>query len=370
MVDHAMNAPLVSVIILNYNGMQYIERCLKSVLVRANTRYPNFEVVLVDNSSTDGSLEYVSKKFGHNPRLKIIVNNKNYGFAKGNNIGVRHVNPSAKYIVFLNNDTEVDPKWLIELVKVMETDPTIGASQCKLLKMHDRKRIDQAHIFIDFLGYDNYSYGEGENENRYNCVQETFSASGAAFTIRSNIVNEVSINGDLFDPNYFVYYEETDLCWRIRLRNYKIVYIPFSIVYHARGQTTRLRGLSPHLVFHYTKNRIMSLIKNYDMKNILKYIPTLLFLEVIRAVVTLRRRSDHSLATLKGILWVAKNFTKIWKKRLFVQYHVRRDLDSHIMKYIAKPNILSLYRNFKKFYAIKQANEASHTTNPFFRKQL
>ena len=120
--------PLVSVIILNYNGMEFVESCLESVL---STDYPDFEVLFIDNASIDGSLEYVEDKFGRNTRIKIVANEKNYGFAEGNNIGFKHT--EGEYVVFLNIDTDVEPDWLSELVKVFEADPTIGAVQSKLL---------------------------------------------------------------------------------------------------------------------------------------------------------------------------------------------------------------------------------------------
>ncbi|MEM3833375.1 MAG: glycosyltransferase family 2 protein [Thermoprotei archaeon] len=129
--------PLVSVIILNYNGLKYIDKCLKSVLC---TDYPNFEVIFVDNASTDESCEYLERRYSFNPRTKIVKNPENYGFAKGNDVGANHA--SGKYIVFLNVDTKVDPAWLTKLVSTLELDTSIGAAQAKLLRMDDPGRLD------------------------------------------------------------------------------------------------------------------------------------------------------------------------------------------------------------------------------------
>jgi len=126
-----MNWPFVSVVILNYNGKKYLERCLKSVL---NSNYPDLEVLLADNGSNDGSMEYATENFSHDHRLKIISNGENLGVAEGFNTDVYHAR--GKYIVFQENDIEVDHGWLGELIRVMESDPMIGAVQGKGIQIH------------------------------------------------------------------------------------------------------------------------------------------------------------------------------------------------------------------------------------------
>ncbi len=122
-----MDKPLVSVIILNYNGIDVVNRCLRSVLL---TNYPCFEVILVDNASTDGSLQYIIDKFGRNERLKIVRSSVNRGFAGGNNLGLNYA--SGSYITLLNNDTEVQSDWLTEAIAVAEHDKRVGVVQSKL----------------------------------------------------------------------------------------------------------------------------------------------------------------------------------------------------------------------------------------------
>ncbi|GFP43541.1 rhamnosyltransferase, partial [Candidatus Hakubella thermalkaliphila] len=171
--------PLVSVVILNYNGMKYINQCLESVL---STDYPNFEVIFVDNSSTDGSLEYVNGRFRGNQCFRIVANSNNYGFAEGNNVGVRH--SMGTYIVFLNIDTEVDPRWLKELITVVESDQTIGAAQCKLLMMHDRRRFDSAGGLLDYCGVEWPKNVRVYDLGQYDDVRDIFYAKGAAMLVR------------------------------------------------------------------------------------------------------------------------------------------------------------------------------------------
>jgi GT2 family glycosyltransferase len=344
MRDNLEKNPLVSIIIVNYNGIKFIERCLSSVL---NSDYPNFEVIFVDNASTDGSYELVKKLFGSDPRLTIIRNNKNLGFTGGNNIGFWYA--KGDYIIFLNNDTEVSQNWLRVLVEIMNSDLRIGAAQCKLLNLYDKRRIDSAGQFIDPLGY-GYPRSYEEDKGQYDNVEEIFYADGATLIVKRPAINQVLLNGLPFDPDYFpIYYEDADLCWRVRLRGYKVILIPTSIVYHARS-AAKLHKLSSYLIFSHVKNRIMTLIKNYGLGNLIKYMPLLLFFETIRAMILLKIKPDHSIAILKAILWNLKNLKKTWKKRLIVQQFIRKVPDSYIMKYMTKFTPVHLYHSFKKYY--------------------
>jgi len=144
----AKELPLVSIIIVNFNDKRHLYRCLSSIL---KSEYPSFEIIVVDNGSTDGSVELVKKLFGNNPRIKLIQNERNLGPAAGRNIGAEVA--KGRYLAFLDNDTEVNPKWLKEAVKVMESDLTIGAAQCKLLLMGHRNRFDYAGDYLSPYGF-------------------------------------------------------------------------------------------------------------------------------------------------------------------------------------------------------------------------
>ena len=188
MSSHPGDWPLVSVVILNYNGRKFVERCLKSVL---NTQYSNFEVIFVDNASTDGSFELVKSLFNLNGRLKIIRNDRNLGFAEGNNVGFTY--SKGNHIVFLNIDTEVDRRWLRELIMVMEYNLKIGATQSKLVKMCDHNQLDSIGQSIVFLGY-GYPIDNGVDKKQFNHVKEIFCADGAAILVRRSAANESLIN--------------------------------------------------------------------------------------------------------------------------------------------------------------------------------
>ncbi len=140
------DTPFVSVIILNFNGAEYLDLCLSSVF---DTKYPNFEVIFVDNASTDSSLEIVQKNFGNDQRLRILKSTRNLGFSGGNNFGFTHAR--GDYIVFLNNDTIADPYWLANLVYAMEKDQTIGLAGSTILSIDGQKLRGAGGLWTDYL---------------------------------------------------------------------------------------------------------------------------------------------------------------------------------------------------------------------------
>ncbi len=253
---------LVSVIILQYNNTILLDRCLKSL---AKTRYKNYEIIIVDNKSSDNSVEFIKKNY---PNLNLIENNQNYGFAKGNNLGVKYAN--GEFIVFLNNDVEVDPDWLGELVKAIRKDKNIVACQPKVLSLRDKHKFEYAGAgggFIDKYGYpicrgrvyDNIE----EDKGQYNDEIDVFWCCGVCMFIRKNIFND--IGG--FDNDFFVYGEEIDLCWRLNLSGYKLKYVPKSVIYHL-GRGTAGEKIKTWYWLH--RNQALLVLKNYSFKTLLR----------------------------------------------------------------------------------------------------
>jgi|WetSurMetagenome_2_1015567.scaffolds.fasta_scaffold138047_1 GT2 family glycosyltransferase len=314
--------PSVSVIILNYNSKKFLEKCLGSVF-RSN--YPDLEVVFVDNASTDGSVDFIKERFGSKSSLIIVQNSENLGFAEGNNAGMRIA--SGEYFVLLNNDTEVDENWLLELVSVMESDCRIGAAQCKLISANERKRLDSAGGFIDRFGF-SIERGAGEEDwGQYDNKDEIFYAKGAGFAVRRCVLNEIGF----LDKDYFLYFEETDLCWRIWLSGYRIVFAPKSVVYHFGFGSILVTKPRKNLTFEYhnTKNQIMTLLKNYELSNLVKYVPAVVFLKALFDFATFR--TDH-FVRVRGILYVIRNADKIWMKRKNIQKNMRRKRDKALFE--------------------------------------
>ncbi len=345
--------PLVSIIILNYNGAGVVDRCVQSVL---DTDYSNFEVIFVDNASVDGSYESVVTKFGKDRRLHFVRNDENKGFAEGNNVGLTYA--KGAYITLLNNDTEVDKDWLSESIKVAESDERIGIIQSKLFFWYNREVLESAGAFIDKCGY-GFERGFVKNKNLYNTVDEVFYANGAAVTIKKKDLEKISPGKiELFDADFFFAYEDVDLSWRMRLSGFKTVIAPRSIVYHRRSTTTsRKRG---RLVFHHCKNRVLTLIKNYNLLNLLKYLPLLIILEIVRASSSLvSGQSDSAFAIVRAFIWNLSNFRQSWNKRLIVQYLVRRMPDQYVTMMMKNVNPASLIYNqrlYQKFSASTGVN--------------
>lgn len=326
--------PLVSIVILNYNGERYLERCLNSVF---SAEYPNFEVIIVDNASTDNSPALFMRLPKREPPLVVIRNPRNLGFAEGNNIGIAVT--GGKYVVLLNNDTEVTPDWLNGLVSELERDSSIGAAQSKLLQMRDKACIDSLGDFIDYFGV-TFQRGYGEiDAGQYDDACEIFSARGAAMIVRKSVIKQIGV----LDPLFFIRCEDIDFSWRIRLRGYRIILVPSSVVYHAGGYATS-EIQSSEVLFHSAKNQFMMLFKNYELRNFIKFNPLFQFFGNIFIDIFRRKRPSDIIARLKAICWILSNFRQIYKNRQLVQKAVRKVPDSQIMNFMAKANHSEYFR--------------------------
>jgi len=187
------NEPLVSVIIVNYNGKNHLENCLKSLM---NIAYKNYEVIIVDNNSTDESIEFVKNCY---PSIIIIKLDRNYGFAEPNNIGAKIA--KGEFLLFLNNDTEVSPNFIEKMVNVLNQDSKIAICQSLLLKPN--QEIDSSGDYVDELGRA-YSSRKKLTE-----VKEILSARGASMMVKKNYFWDL----DGFDEKFFASFEDVDICW-------------------------------------------------------------------------------------------------------------------------------------------------------------
>jgi len=332
-------APPVSIIVINYNGKEFLQQCLSSVL---RSDYHNFETILVDNCSTDRSVELVEKFFESDPRIRMVRNEKNLGPAAGRNKGAKIA--MGKYIAFLDHDTEVEQSWLGEAVRVMECDSAIGAAQCKLLLMDSHNRYDYAGDYLATCGFLIQRVEMGERDDgRLDEIADIFGVKSAGMIIRREVFEEVGG----FDQDYFIYLEETDLCWRVWLKGYRVVYIPRSIVYHAFGRIPKLA--SPYTKFlakyHGTKNYIATLLKNLGTWNLLRILPVHIgFWLGLVIWHILRRRLIDARWIMRGMLWNLTNIKLTWIKRQGIQRHVRKVPDNRIM-----PRVLRK-QSFTYFY--------------------
>ncbi len=255
---------LVSIIILNYNGEKFLENCLESI-VRETSQ--NYEIIVVDNDSPDKSGEKFSKKY---LKCNFILNKNNLGVSEGLNIGIR--NAKGEFIVLLNNDLIVAPRWLDYLFEAYQNKGE-GLYQPKFLKMKDNDIIDSAGNLINIFGF-GFSREKGKKDLlQYNEIEEIGFAAGTCLFCSKEIFDKVG----LFDEKLFAYNEDLDLGWRARLLNYKSFYVPKSIVYHYGSAQWKWSGEKFYLL---ERNRWVVLLSNYEIKTILKLFPSLLIIEI------------------------------------------------------------------------------------------
>jgi len=252
-----MIEPLVSIIILNYNGRDFIEECLGSVLSQT---YKSFEIIVVDNASEDGSREILRERYL--PDITLIENNVNLGFAAGNNIAFQKAN--GEFIAILNNDAVADSGWLEELVcAVQRCDYSYGMWASKILFYDNRRIIDTAGhlIYPDGL---NRGRGKGETDiGQYDKEEEVFFPSGCAALYRKKMLDEIGF----FDPDFFAYGDDTDVGLKARLAGWKCLYVPTAVVYHRSSATTG--RYSPMKAYLVERNRVWILIKYFPFRYIL-----------------------------------------------------------------------------------------------------
>ncbi len=249
---------LISVIIVNYNGEKFLEECLNSLFTQA---YKNMEVLVVDNASSDSSVEFIRNNFKN---VKIIHQNKNLGFAEGNNIAIRQAR--GEYIATLNNDTIVEKEWLSELVNAMEFDKRIGICASKILFYNNRNIINSTGICVDKISGFTWDRGFGDKDGeKYKKKQMVFGACAAAALYRKDMLDQIG----LFDDDFFAYHEDVDLAWRAQLYGWKCMYVPAAIVYHHLSATAGLN--SPFKEYFANRNKIWLIVKNYPSPQIFKY---------------------------------------------------------------------------------------------------
>jgi hypothetical protein len=321
--------PAVSVIVSNHNGLKYglLEPCLTSVF---NMEYPNFEVLVVDNASNDGSVEYIKRMFGFDRRLRIIKNSVN-SYSLGLNLAVQAA--LGEYLLFLNNDIKIDRNYIEEMLKVLEKNPDVGLAQGKLLAYANPHIIDSVGETMDILGTP-VTVGAGEVDNgQYNKVLEILSASGSASITRRNVIEEVGG----FDPQYGIGYEDMDFGLRVRLRGYRVLFVPNAIVYHKRAATDLKEEIRLNVKFHFNKNRVATLIKNYEIKNLIRVIPVVFFYYCVAFFYEslIERDVPKAMKRFTSLGWNLKKAKYLLRQRKIVQRKLRRVRDKEIFEFMA-----------------------------------
>jgi GT2 family glycosyltransferase len=250
-----MLEPSVAVVILNWNGKELLSRFLPGVL---RSGYTNLQLIVGDNASDDDSVKYIRTNF---PDIRVIQNDRNYGFAEGYNKIIKQI--EADYFVLLNSDVEVPENWITPVINAMEADKQIAVAQPKIKWYTDKSKFEYAGGAGGFMDINFFPFCRGRifdqletDHGQYEDEREVFWASGAAFFIRSKQWEQ---SGGL-DPDLFAHMEEIDLCWRLKNLGYKVIYCPGAEVYHVGGGT--LDAKNPYKVFLNFRNNLMIMQKN------------------------------------------------------------------------------------------------------------
>ena len=267
----------VSVIILNWNGQALLEEFLPSVI--ANSPSDIAEVVVADNGSTDGSVAMLKEKFSS---VKLILLEKNYGFAEGYNKAI--IQTEATYTVLLNSDVEVTANWLDSPLAILDSDKSIAAVQPKIRAQRNKEYFEYAGAAGGFFDIYGYPYCRGrvmsvvEKDNgQYDTQADILWATGACLFIRTDVYKK---EGGL-DARFFAHQEEIDMCWRLRSRGYRILCTPESVVYHVGGATLNVE--SPRKTFLNFRNNLLMLYKNLPEKDLRRVFSLRLWLDFIAA---------------------------------------------------------------------------------------
>jgi len=340
--------PSVSVIVLNYNGLSHLENCFSS-LCRVTYPADRLELILMDNNSTDRSVEFTKK---HYPLVRIIRGEHNYGFAGGNNRAARQA--QGDYVVFLNNDMTVKEHFLKGLLEPIQKNPDIVCAGAMILNW-DGSHYDFGGSAADFAGHAfQLGYGKPVTPGKYNQQRPTLYACGGAMIIDRQVFLEVGG----FDEDYFIYYEDMDLGWRLWLLGYQVYYAPQAVAYHRHHGT--MAGFSDFRKrVLYKRNTLFTIIKNYDDQHLGRILPAILLASVDGFVKEAVRQKQlylddydikraggrgrkarafgkENISTLVALHDIAEALPQVIGKRHWIQAH-RKRTDEELASLFSRP---------------------------------
>lgn len=300
-----MSNTIVSIIIPNWNGLDHLEICLPSI---SKQTFKNFEVIVVDNGSSDQSVDFVKTNF---PNFKIIKFKKNWGFSKAVNVGIKY--STSNYIFLLNNDTEIDKNCLKYLLEAAKSHLEVGFIAAKILNFSSRNLIDNAGDYIDSVGH-LHSRGFGKKDGpEFSREQYIFASSGGGSLFKREVFKKVGY----LDEDYFFYMEDIDLCLRAQLAGFKGWYQPKARIYHRRmGSVTKLENSTEPLIF---KNMTQTVIKSFPRTLLLNNLNLLKIILVHLNTIKYLFSKGLILETIKVEIELILNLKKILAKRKKVQ---------------------------------------------------
>ncbi len=295
--------PRYSILIVGYNSLHFLKNCIYSLL---RGKFQDFEILFLDNASPQPEGDFVERNFP-DTRVHVYHSPKNLFFSGGNNFLAAKA--KGENLILLNPDTEVDPDWLVHLEK-FRLERGLEAAQLDLRSLKDRITRETRGVFLDRAGFISHAEDEGEEPQRI------FSGRGAALVARRDIYFEA---GGL-DDDFGMYFEETDLCWRIQLLGYSMYYVPGSIVYHWVGGSSGKSRFFRINAFRFTRNRVWSLCKNFEAGNLARYLPLHYGIYGLQILGDLfRLRLGEAFTQVLGLIAPLSGLSRLWAKRRLVQ---------------------------------------------------
>lgn len=295
-----MKIPESSIIILNWNGKDMTAECLKSLRL---LKYKNFEIIVVDNGSDDGSSTYLAKKF---PKIKLIEHKENLGFAGGNNSALDFA--KGKFLIFLNNDMAVDTLWLSRLVNVLKKDKKAAACGGGRFDWNNENPLYSKKNILRTIKHIHRFTGIPWEENQKEKYCEVDTISGGAFAIKREVVNKLG----LFDDRFFAYVEDRDLFARVKRAGYKIKYVPKAYIWHQISKTGKR---NKYKFFYLTiRNHFYFLFKNFDFGYLQFAILYFILREIksnIKEIIVNQRDKDLEQARWDVLVWLFRNFKNL-----------------------------------------------------------
>ncbi len=304
---------LISVVVLNYNGMQFLDDCLTSIAAQSCR---DFEVIVVDNASTDASVEHLEKNYRW---VRIVRNEKNLGFAGGTNAGIRQA--KGEFILTLNNDTQADSRFLERLVKPMNERADVGMCASKMF--FPDGRINSAGTCISRSGAA-WDRGMLETDRgQYDFEEEVFGPCAGAALYRKEMLGEIG----LFDEDFFLYMEDVDLAFRGRLAGWRCIYVPQAKVYHHHGGTAGFK--SDLTVYYGNRNIVWYAIKDFPTGLLISSLPFILARNL--AVIPYYALRGQGRVILKSKLEALRGVPRMLAKRKSI---LRRTSDADICRFV------------------------------------
>ena len=335
--------PKTTLAIVNFNGERLLRENLPHVI---GQRGVDFETIVVDNGSTDGSRALLRETF---PEVRVIALERNVGFAAGVNAAIE--NSTGAYVALLNNDARPDPEWLSHLVRAADERSDFGMFASRMVFAHDPSTINSSGISLDRAGI---AWDRDVGETTIEGAKEIFGPSGGAALYRRSLFEDVG----KFDASFFAYLEDVDLAWRARLAGWRCLYVADAVVQHEHSATA-IEG-SAFKNYHLGRNKIWCILKNYPMPQLLYFAPLMLLYDIGAIPYTLITRRDPSILT--GRLSAIRSLRSVLRKRRSVQGKRRvrwSELSEHMDGFFTPWSLFRRYARLRSVLSRRPADRSS-----------